>query len=651
MLSASVQAERYALVVGNGNYQTSPLKNPVNDANDISASLERLGFSVTKLTNVNHKEMFKGIRAFGQSLGKNDVGLFYFAGHGMQVNGNNYLIPVGSNIEHEDELQFSAINAATVLAKMESAGNALNIIMLDACRNNPFARSFRSNSRGLARMDAPTGSMLVYATGPNDVASDGNSRNGLFTQSLLTHIETPNLSLQEVVLRTRADVVKQSKRKQVPWSSSSMTEEFYFAGQASSYRSEEKSRWLMVKEANRAELYQVYLSQYPAGQYVKQAKAAIVQFFEINPSDSASEKLVKQTKAKLFQLLELTSSDMAYENQGSEDFVRSLNKAKSGDSWEMLVIADSYSRGDGVEQNEQLALYWLIKAAIAGEPSAMVDLGHHYETGEGVLKSIEQAMYWYEKSAERGSSIGMTNSAILYNRGEDVGQNNQKAFYWYSRAAEMGNAVAMNNLADMYENGQGVNQDYKKAIHWYKKSAEAGITIAMRNLGKIFQFGRALPRVYSEGYEKARIESFKQAMFWFEKGADAGDLDSMVEVGNMHYYSHQPGAHNQAAIWYKKAAEQGSAWGMQNLGSLYESGKGVPQNYNQAFSLYQKAVDNGYNRAKIDLAEMYFYGRGVDQSDKKAIHWYKKAAAAGVKGMFGLEKEELLLQKKYGESW
>lgn len=226
--SAMVHAARHALVIGNENYADTPLKNPVNDANDVAGALKRLGFNVTKLINADEKQMFRAIRKFGKSLNKKDVGLFYYAGHGMQVKGKNYLIPIGSDIEDEDEVQFSAIDAGTVLAKMESAGNSLNIILLDACRNNPFLRSFRSSSRGLARMDAPTGSMLVYATGPSNVAADGDGRNGLFTQSLLKHIETSGASLEDVIRKTRADVVKKSNRKQVPWSSSSMIEEFYF---------------------------------------------------------------------------------------------------------------------------------------------------------------------------------------------------------------------------------------------------------------------------------------------------------------------------------------------------------------------------------------------------------------------------------------
>jgi len=289
LFHSSVVAQRMALVIGNGSYSESPLKNPVNDATDISKALKRLNFNVTTITNANQRKMFKAIKKFGKSLNKNDVGLFYFAGHGMQVQGRNYLIPIGSNIEDEDELQFSAINAATVLAKMESAGNGLNIIMLDACRNNPFARSFRSSSRGLARMPTPTGSMLIYATGPSAVASDGDGRNGLFTQSLLKYIETKNIPLQEVILRTRAEVAKQSKNKQVPWSSSSMMQSFYFNQSSTSAlivqpqvrvppqmaMGGEYAMWQLVRNSKSIDELQVFIAQFPKSHFVALANKRI----------------------------------------------------------------------------------------------------------------------------------------------------------------------------------------------------------------------------------------------------------------------------------------------------------------------------------------------------------------------------------------
>ncbi len=224
----SAQDRRIALVIGNGAYKSAPLRNPVNDASDIADALERLGFSVSLKTDANQRNMKKAIRAFGKQLRKGGVGLFYFAGHGIQVKGSNYLIPIGAEIETEPDVEYEAVDAGRVLAQMEDAGNNLNIIILDACRDNPFGRSFRSSNRGLAQMDAPTGSILAYATAPGSVAADGTGKNGLYTSALLKYIMTPGLKIEDIFKKVRIDVIQTTDLKQVPWEASSLTGDFYF---------------------------------------------------------------------------------------------------------------------------------------------------------------------------------------------------------------------------------------------------------------------------------------------------------------------------------------------------------------------------------------------------------------------------------------
>lgn len=223
------QENRIALVIGNGNYSVSPLRNPVNDASDIAAVLQKLGFYVIVKTDADQRAMENSIRDFGKKLRSGGVGLFYFAGHGMQVKGRNYLIPIGADIESESDVKYEAVDAGRVLGKMEDADNDLNIVILDACRDNPFARSFRSSSRGLARMDAPKGSIIAYATAPGMVAADGEGRNGVYTKHLLRHITTPGLTVEKVLKQVRVGVINETSEKQIPWESSSLVGEFHFA--------------------------------------------------------------------------------------------------------------------------------------------------------------------------------------------------------------------------------------------------------------------------------------------------------------------------------------------------------------------------------------------------------------------------------------
>jgi len=226
---AAIAERRLALVIGNGAYLAAPLRNPVNDVKDFGAALADSGFEVTRLENANLREMRSALRDFGDRLKKEGgVGLFYFAGHGMQVKGRNYLIPVAAQIEREDEVEFESLDANLVLEKLDSAGNRFNIVIFDACRNNPFARSFRSSTQGLAQMDAPSGAVVAFATSPGSVASDGGGRNGLYSQHLIESVRRPGLKIEEVFKQVRAAVRRDSSGKQTPWESTSLEGDFYF---------------------------------------------------------------------------------------------------------------------------------------------------------------------------------------------------------------------------------------------------------------------------------------------------------------------------------------------------------------------------------------------------------------------------------------
>ena len=228
-LSFSAQQSRIALVIGNSSYKSSPLQNPLNDANDMAVVLRKLGFSVQLKITADQRSMEDSIRTFGKELRSGSIGLFYYAGHGLQVYGRNYLIPIGADIETEADVKYEAVDAGRVLAQMEEAGNSLNVIILDACRNNPFARSFRSGQKGLAKMDAPVGSILAYSTSPGSVAADGSGRNGLYTSYILKHMKEPGLKIEDMFKKVRLGVSKESGKKQTPWESSSLMGDFYFA--------------------------------------------------------------------------------------------------------------------------------------------------------------------------------------------------------------------------------------------------------------------------------------------------------------------------------------------------------------------------------------------------------------------------------------
>jgi hypothetical protein len=286
--------KRIALVIGNGAYTSAPLlKNPPNDARDMAATLIALGFEVTSGINVNQRDMKRLIRDFGQKLKAGGSGLFYYAGHGVQSKGRNYLIPVDAEISSEAEVEDSGVDVSLVLNFMDDAQNGLNIVILDACRNNPFSRSFRSASDGLAQVDAPTGTLIAYATAPGRVASDGPGQNGLYTSELLKQMRVPGLGATEMFMRVRGEVMKQTANKQVPWEASSLVGSYYFSGSANPTASSngannaaptetkidpsafELSYWETIKNSTDAEDFKAYLEKYPTGQFASLAKNRI----------------------------------------------------------------------------------------------------------------------------------------------------------------------------------------------------------------------------------------------------------------------------------------------------------------------------------------------------------------------------------------
>lgn len=224
--------KRLALVIGNSSYQHGgALKNPVNDARAISTALQNAGFEVLRHENLTQSQMKKAINDFGLKLRDFEVGLFYYAGHGIQHKGVNYMIPVEADLQAAEQVEFDCVSADRILAFMDAASTKVNILIMDACRNNPFERSWNRSAEGsgLAMMNAPTGTLIAYATAPGKVASDGESANGLYTSVLLKYLKDPTLNIEQVFKRVRTEVTEKSHGAQVPWETTSLTGgDFFF---------------------------------------------------------------------------------------------------------------------------------------------------------------------------------------------------------------------------------------------------------------------------------------------------------------------------------------------------------------------------------------------------------------------------------------
>jgi len=278
---SAIGAPRIALVIGNANYaKAAPLANPANDARGMADALGRAGFSVDLLLDAARAQMAQAIEAYVVRLGRDKaVGLFYFAGHAMQFSWRNYLLPVDASIARMDEVTQSAIDVNAVIEGIGRAANPMNVIVLDACRDNPFGRDFRVAQKGLSQLDAPPGTLLAYATAPGNVAIDGDGANGLYTGELLREIPAPEAKIEDVFKRVRLAVRRKSRGLQIPWESTSLEEDFYFfppvevrrlgEDEARARFEAELALYEEIAEASEAAPLVDYLRRYPSGRFAE----------------------------------------------------------------------------------------------------------------------------------------------------------------------------------------------------------------------------------------------------------------------------------------------------------------------------------------------------------------------------------------------
>ncbi len=232
---------RIALVIGNGAYKGSPLKNPVNDANAMADRLKQLGFTVILRENTTFAQLIEAMRDFSIKAANNAVRLVFYAGHGIQSKGRNYLVPVDADVQSEDEISTKSADVGDLVDRLGNLKTGINIVILDACRVNPFSTGvivgpdgrrikFRGVAKpGLAPLDAPVGTLVAFSTAPNGVALDGaNEQHSIYAKHLLANLATPGMAIEQLFKRVRIGVAEETQRVQVPWESSSLTADFCF---------------------------------------------------------------------------------------------------------------------------------------------------------------------------------------------------------------------------------------------------------------------------------------------------------------------------------------------------------------------------------------------------------------------------------------
>ena len=304
-------APRHALVIGNSSYAVGPLKNPANDARAIGEALKSQGFEVTIGLDLKRAEMADLIAAYGAQVARTKpMALFYFAGHGLQLAWRNYLVPVDAAIKSADDVQKQCVDVNSVIEGIGKAANPMNVIILDACRDDPFGGS---QQKGLSQLDAPPGTLLAFATSPGNVASDGDGANGLYTENLLREMKVPEAKIEDVFKRVRLGVRRRSSGQQIPWESTSLEEDFWFippkeiqklaAAEAERVRKEKEAERLLQERIEKAQLAE-------AERLKKEAQAARVR--QEAEEKRRREQLEREYQAELERRRQQEDSERAF---------------------------------------------------------------------------------------------------------------------------------------------------------------------------------------------------------------------------------------------------------------------------------------------------------------------------------------------------
>jgi TPR repeat protein len=410
----------------------------------------------------------------------------------MQVEGRNYLVPTDAKLQKPGDLSLDAIDLQVVLDQMESR-RRVNLIFLDACRNNPLARGFASvlgatrsvNVRqGLSEMQAAVGTMIVFSTEPDKVALDGAGRNSPFTEALLRHIRDPGVDVSIMVRDVRKDVLISTDGAQLPWDHSPLTDAVVLAPSQQTEVKAAATNQTLDEVKRRAD-----------AQYGRNNRVAALELYR----DAA-----EGGNAPAENNLGAMYRDGVTVQQDYKEATRWFDAAANQSEPDAQAnFGEMYRRGLGVGQDFAKARFWYLKASDQGSAEAQYGLGILYESGLGVSKDTAEAARWYLKAANQGYAWAQASVGNLYRHGDGVSRDYEVAKNWYKKAADQGNAEGQNGLGLLFEFGEGFDRDYQSALHWFALAADQGYDWAQANLGEMYRQGNGV----AKNYEMAKSPS------------------------------------------------------------------------------------------------------------------------------------------------
>lgn len=665
-------AKRVALLIGNEKYEaTSQLNNPANDVELMKASFEEAGFdSVTTVHDVGRQAMVKALRDFEDLATGADVAIVYYSGHGMEMNGQNFLLPTDVKLQTDKDIEDEAVGLDRVQRSLEGA-TKLKLVILDACRNNPFEQSMtrsistRAVSRGLARVEPESADLLVaFASKAGTVALDGEGKNSPFATALAKYLTEPGVDVRIALGKVRDEVVSVTNRGQEPFVYGSLGGAQIFLnikevnisitnnGEQLSPNSQSAAAadWQNIRDLADKDLIAAFLAKHgsdPVYKMLAEKKLKLLseaeQTSSVTPDEIAWDALKQSTDAAALTRFLERYPDSKHKAEAEQQIAalepqKGLNISQTGKDTQAsrdcyLLAGEPQSMPGFVGVNflklDSARALTACAQAVNENPDDMMlvnMLGRAQDAGRDYIEARRN----YQKAADGGNMYALTNLAWFSVYGTDGAVDVDQGKRMFEQAAKAGNAYGQASLGWLYREGYGgIAQDYEEAARWYQLAADQGYANAMATVAWFYREGLGLSK------------DLAQSLAWYKKAAEGGDVNAMSSLG----WAYQNGLgteqdYVEAKTWYEKAANVGDSYSMALLGWFYDVGTGVAQDYAQARIWYEMAANAGSAYAMGNLSRLYDYGLGTKADAREAVRW----AAASVEGGDPAKLQELKSQ-------
>jgi TPR repeat protein len=643
---ADAAERRVAFVVGNSAYENVPqLPNPLNDAEAVAASLRQSGFEVVTAFNLKQKDFDAEFQRFVRSLNGADVSLFYYSGHGIQVGGDNRIIPIDANLKSASDMEVETVGLRTVMSYMQS-NSKVQLVYLDSCRNNPFPtssflvgpdREVALSGTGLAAQDAALGSLIAFSTQPGNVAVDGEGDKSPFTEAVVKHSFKIGVDVQTALMKVTQDVWEITRQKQRPWSSSTLVEPVFLAQPAILIAFDEEQPQTsqqpsVIVNSNEENAAQPAPSEPPNSTAVQLASligeafekpqripigvgaVAMLGNLPVLRAQSAAriefqklpEKGVVYLDGKALtqgavvdeEALKKVSFEPSIGSEGTADSLMLRIAQASGESTTVEGKIEPYLTECDAQAGEPLDLQGVSKGLLPNEidPAAAIPA-----CSKAITDFPDVARYAYQLGRAKLASRDVTGAKTLF-----------------EQAAQMGHVRAYYQLGNLALRGSGQQQDMAEANRLLKFGADQGDPFAMVSYGRNLVRGRGVDKNVAEGTAL------------LNKAVEMGHTFAMNELGSMYYYGRGVKENwSRGVRFYEAALARDDIYAMNNIALAYLHGRGVKKDVATAFSLFKRASEGGHPAAPTNIGIMYYNGEGVKKDIGKAIEWYALGAERG----------------------